>query len=114
VTRQPYNEHDDGQGTCVACAHTDATGWHGVDGATHCHSCHLTWTSRRAAHCPVCCEHFTSYSASDLHDAPNGCIPPAEVEGLKLAADGFSWRRTDEHTRAVSAPGSAVLAGRAS
>ena len=94
---------------CEACSHTDGNGWHGIDGAAHRHDCHLAWTSKRAAHCPACCEHFTSYSAADLHDGPNGCITAVEVEGLKLAADGFSWRRADEHTRAVSAPGSAVL-----
>jgi hypothetical protein len=109
------SNHDDGSTiTCEACVSTERHGWHGIDGAAHCHDCHLTWTSKRAAHCPVCCCHFTSYSAADLHDGPNGCLPPAEVEGLKLAADGFSWRRADEHTWAVSAPGSAVLAEEAS
>jgi hypothetical protein len=93
---------------CFMCRLTDLLGWHGFPGAAHCGTCHVTWTSKRAAHCPACCEHFTSYSASDLHDGPNGCIPPEEVPGLMLAADGLSWRRADTHTRAISAPGSAA------
>jgi hypothetical protein len=80
---------------CSACAHTLTEGWTGLEGA-HCHSCHLSWTSRRAAHCPTCCAHFTSYSASDRHDGPNGCIPPSQVAGVKLAADGRSWRLARE------------------
>jgi len=111
VAAAAQSNHDDGTTTtCEDCVDADTFGWHGIDGAAHCHDCHLTWTSKRAAHCPACCCHFTSYSAADLHDGPNGCIRPAEVEGLKPAADGFSWRRADERTRAVSAPGSGVVA----
>jgi hypothetical protein len=92
---------------CQACAHNDRHGWTGLEGQAHCADCHWTWRSRRAAHCPSCCSHFTSYTASDLHDGPTGCIPPAEIDGLKLAVDGYSWRCADTHTQAISAPGSA-------
>jgi hypothetical protein len=92
---------------CALCRHTDEHGWHGVEGAAHCSDCHLTWRSKRAAHCPICCEHFTSYSAAILHESPNGCWPPEEVPALKLARDRYSWRRADEHGAAISAPGSA-------
>jgi len=93
---------------CGLCAHTELHGWHGREGVAHCSDCHLSWRSTRAAHCPACHEHFTSYSASDLHDGPNGCIRPREVPGLRLAVDGRSWRRADEHRGPISAPGSAV------
>jgi hypothetical protein len=91
---------------CDLCAHTDAHGWHGIDGAAHCHDCHLTWRSRRAAHCPACCEHFTSYSASDLHDGPDGCVLPATVPGLALAADGCTWKLADQSRLPKSAASS--------
>jgi hypothetical protein len=78
--------------SCLACVRIGRDGWHGMDGEAHCHDCHHTWTSRRAAHCPACCRHFTSYSSSDLHDGPKGCLDPERVEGLVLADDGFSWR----------------------
>jgi hypothetical protein len=92
---------------CALCTHTEEHGWHGINGAAHCHTCHLTWTSRRAAHCPKCCAHFTSYSAADLHDrgCEVGCWPCAEVPGLTLAADGQSWRLARD-------PGASISAGR--
>jgi hypothetical protein len=90
--------------TCQSCVHTDQHGWHGIEGSAHCHSCHLTWKSKRAAHCPTCCEHFTSYSASDLHDGPNGCLNPSEIPGLKRAADGHSWRCADTPQGAFPLP----------
>jgi hypothetical protein len=93
---------------CPECAHTDKHGWHGIEGAAHCHDCHLTWTSKRAAHCPACCAHFTSYTASDLHDGRNGCIQPAEVPGLRRAADGKSWALARDVGVSISARRSAV------
>jgi hypothetical protein len=88
---------------CETCRRADTEGWTGLNDAAHCHSCHYTWTSKRAAHCPACCEHFTSYSASDLHDGPDGCIPPATVPGLVLAADGRTWRLADQSRLPISA-----------
>jgi hypothetical protein len=77
--------------TCSACAHTDAHGWHGLEGSAHCHDCHHTWKSKRAAHCPTCCEQFTSYSTSDLHDGSNGCIDPNEIPELTWSTTYKAW-----------------------
>jgi hypothetical protein len=77
------------------CAHTDATGWHGVEGAAHCHDggCHLTWRGRRSCHCPLCHHQFGSISASDFHDGPNGCLNPAEVPALMWSERFQAWVR---------------------
>jgi hypothetical protein len=77
--------------TCPACAHTDRHGWHGIEGHAHCHDCHHTWKSKRAAYCPTCCEHFTSYTASDLYDGPNGCIDPREIPELAWSDHYEAW-----------------------
>jgi hypothetical protein len=93
--------------TCSACAHIDKHGWHGIEGSAHCHDCHHTWTSKRAAHCPTCCEHFTSYTASDLHDGPNGCRNPAEIPELAWS-DTFQAWTTVKDLQARFQPGEAA------
>jgi len=95
---------------CEPCRRADTEGWHGVEGAAHCAECHKTWRSQRATHCAQCCCHFSSYSASDLHDGLHGCLDPAEIPGLKLAADGFSWCLADQSRLPVSAASSGVAA----
>jgi hypothetical protein len=80
--------------TCPACTHTDQHGWHGIEGSAHCHQCHLTWKSKRAAHCPTCCSHFTSYTASDRHDGPNGCIDPNDIPQLAWSNTYKAWTVT--------------------
>jgi hypothetical protein len=82
--------------SCAECAHTLDHGWTGVEGAAHCHECHHSWRSRRAAHCTRCCRTFTSYSAADEHDHELGCLHPAGVPTLTLAADRRSYRLARE------------------
>src|SRR5262249_22896360 len=59
---------------------------------------HFGWTSHQAAHCPNpdCCEHFTSISAADEHDGPDGCLDPSTVPTLALCADGRTWKLADQ------------------
>src|SRR5215510_2887066 len=82
---------------CEACRRTDVEGFTGLpSGTAHCGWCHFEWTSHQAAHCPACCAHFTSYSASDEHEGEGGCLDPATVPSLALAADGVTWRLADQ------------------
>jgi len=78
---------------CALCAHTDEYGWHGVEGAAHCHDCHWTWRGKAICHCPACCQTFGSISASDFHDGEAGCLNPAEIPGLMWSERKRAWVR---------------------
>jgi hypothetical protein len=49
--------------------------------ATHCPTCHATWTrASNTAHCPTCHRTFSSPGGFDRHLLRVGCRPPDEVK----------------------------------
>jgi hypothetical protein len=66
--------------TCPRCQHAKAHGWWGPPrGLAHCRKCHRDWRGTAQAHCVTCCQHFSTYSAADLHLTRTGCRPPDQV-----------------------------------
>jgi hypothetical protein len=53
---------------CAICEYAHKHGWWGPGfRGTHCRKCHLSWTSRSQAHCPVCCQQFASNGVANYH-----------------------------------------------
>lgn len=89
------------------CARVGREGWLGQPGS-HCRRCHRSWVSLVEGHCSLCCAHFTSVGAFDLHVTAVGCVPPGSVrwrsgvrKGLaKLKVverkSGPTWCRAEE------------------
>ncbi len=52
-----------------------------------CNDCGREWSGHTEAHCSVCCRHFTSDSAFDLHlagpQSDDACYPPDSIEDRK-------------------------------
>lgn len=69
---------------CDICVHADEHGsWPSAvanKSATHCRSCHRTWTAKREAHCAACCEHFTSDNLAEKHRRGYECMTVAEMK----------------------------------
>jgi hypothetical protein len=91
--RVPDRRHDPQASgmTCSACTHVDLDGWTGLEGQAHCSDCHWSWQRKRAAHCPSCHEQFSSYSASDWHDTPQGCRDPNDIPELTWSTTFKAW-----------------------
>ena len=73
---------------CDLCDSVRREGWWGMSGITHCRACHRTWKmTTKQAHCTVCCAHFSSPSAFDMHLGPYNeavaCLDPARVTNKK-------------------------------
>lgn len=76
---------------CDMCDSARREGWWGMSGVTHCRMCHRTWKmTSKQAHCTVCCAHFSSPTAFDLHLGPIGqpvaCMDPGTVINKKTGA----------------------------
>lgn len=89
---------------CQMCANRERDGWWGLGGMTHCRKCHRTWTmTTKQAHCTVCCEHFSSPSAFDLHlrgvDDPVTCNHPSTVLNKKTGVLLLAQREDGVWTR---------------
>ena len=92
--------------TCEHCEHAHRYGWWGPrHKGTHCRRCHLSWTARAQQHCTVCCSHFSSESAANLHwGSGESSKPPAYAakhldprDVAKLSQDEFRvWRMAGE------------------
>jgi hypothetical protein len=94
---------------CAVCAHAELHGWWGSDHhGTHCRRCHRSWIGRAEAHCPMCCRHFGSDRAAQVHKRSSRdgervwCVDPATIfdrhgqPRLKLTvrASGKVWVQT--------------------
>lgn len=77
--------------TCTVCEETDRVGWLTQSGS-HCRDCHRSWTSKKQAHCPTCCAHFSTPNLFDAHLLARGCQDPATV----TRKDGTPRFRQDE------------------
>jgi hypothetical protein len=80
-------------GPCSVCAYAASHGWWGPNHrGTHCRMCHRSWTAKRAAHCPVCCEHFATDATAQLHWAGGSYgarhLDPRAVPSLVQDCDG--------------------------
>lgn len=89
---------------CQMCTNHKELGWWGFSGLTHCRMCHRTWPmTSKQAHCTVCCAHFSSPSAFDLHLGPYGqpvaCLDPGTVVNRKTGAFLLAQREDGTWTR---------------
>lgn len=58
--------------------------------ATHCRSCHASWTrASKTAHCMTCHRTFSSPHAFDTHLQPVGCKDPATIVARKTGVPKF-------------------------
>jgi hypothetical protein len=97
---------------CPVCQHADEHGWWGVTG-THCRKCHRSWQALKQAHCTLCCAHFASVRAADMHMNAQGCRPPDEVRTgagtprlvLRSTKDGAIWGEPGSRPVSVRATG---------
>ena len=99
---------------CPTCSYADAHAcWPPEHEGTHCRTCHRSWTSKAQAHCTVCCAHFTSDSAADLHWRRGVHVDPEQVDGLYLGRDGVWSTSADRDPAALRARVAAARQARA-